>query len=155
MKQFSSTQFLIIGTFLILATYLILFPIKGSAVPNTSMTGKCVSVMTTASIIIDKTTEGELNSIQILNFDTGKYSAITTNVDKITFQRSREMQVDRSFFISPEDAIPGMFRMTFGAAQRDTFDPSKDHIILVPSNSSNTIFMMDPITGGVGVCQKL
>jgi len=142
----------IVACAFLIYTYL-LIPKPVSASSNNVLSGKCVAMSTTSSFLMENSDENELNWIGILDFSLSKYSAIISEVDrdkntnKISF--NREDKFNKDFFIH-NDALPVAYKMTFSP------DPnSKDYIILIPSNSNNTIFMMDPVVGSTGVCQKI
>ena len=135
--------------FLIYAYLLIPKPVSASS--NNVLSGKCVAMSTTSSFLMQNSGENELNWIGILDFSLSQYSAITSEVDRSggSFTFTRKDQFNRDFFIH-NDTLPGAYKMTFNS------DPqSQDYIILIPSNSNNTIFMMDPKMGSTGVCQKI
>lgn len=107
-------------------------------------------MQSTSSFMLEtNTSEDEVAALGIFDFDQKTYSAISAQVDRVNNTVSRRVDKDRSFYVH-NDEISGGYKMTFNP------DPtSSDHLILVPSNASNTIFIMDPTLGAVGVCQKL
>lgn len=135
-----------------LAFLYLLNPKPVAASSNNVLSGKCVAMSTTSSFLMENSSEKELNWIGILDFSNSKYSAIISEVNRadltnISFARKNDF--NRDFYIH-SDELPGAYKMTFNP------DPnSSDFIILIPGNSNNIIFMMDPIMGSTGVCQKI
>jgi hypothetical protein len=118
--------------------------------PGSVFSGKCVAMANTSSFLLDlNNSENEVSWIGILDFQTSTYSSISASVDRLEQKSGRVVRKDQNFYLHNEE-ISGMYKMTFNPNPA-----SSDYIVLVPSNSNNTIFFMDPVMGSVGVCQKL
>lgn len=92
--------------------------------------------------------EKEYNEMAIINFDAGISSVI---VNKVTSDVSGEPvyqqgNVERGNFTLVPGPLEGTYKMQFGSPT--------DYVILAPTNSGNTILVLDPIVGMTGVCQR-
>lgn len=92
--------------------------------------------------------EKEYSEISVFNFDTGSYSVIVNKAKSAVSGEPiyEQGQVERGNFTLVPGPLEGTYKMEIGSPT--------DYVILAPTNSGNTILVMDPIVGMTGVCQR-
>jgi hypothetical protein len=92
--------------------------------------------------------EKEYNEMSVINFDTKKYAVIVNkSISMVSGEPEyREGAVERGDFTLVAGPMEGTYKMKF--------NQDNDYIILAPTNSGNTILVLDSVVGMTGVCQK-